>query len=111
VKEAGIQPRERVVFTERSRLGRRSWTGSPRTTPSFASPASCRRLLLRRRAEPLLFIDAFTSARSHQGQDRPSHSSVDAPAFEPRGNTVSATALPRMMLVVPAIELGWESFL
>jgi hypothetical protein len=39
------------------------------------------------------------------------HSSVDAPAFEPRGNAVSTTAPPRTLLVMPAIEPGWESFL
>jgi hypothetical protein len=39
------------------------------------------------------------------------HSSVDAPAFEPRGNAVSATVPPRTLVVMSAIEPGWESFL
>jgi hypothetical protein len=52
-----------------------------------------RRLPLCRRAAPPLFTDAFTSARSHLGETILPHSSVDAPAFEPRGNAVSAAAL------------------
>jgi hypothetical protein len=36
---------------------------------------------------------------------------MDAPAFEPRGNTVFATAPPRTPLVMPAIEPDWECFL
>jgi hypothetical protein len=47
------------------------------------------------------FTDTYTSARGHQGEDPLPHSSVDAPAFEPRGNTVSATVPPRTLLVMP----------
>jgi hypothetical protein len=36
---------------------------------------------------------------------------VDAPAFEPRGNAVSATTPPRTLLVMLAFELGWEILL
>jgi hypothetical protein len=92
-------------------LVRRSRTRCRRAHPRLLHPLRHRRLLPRRQAAPLLFTDAFTSTRGHQGEDRPSHSFVDAPAFEPRGNAVSATTPPRTLLVMLAFELGWENFI
>jgi hypothetical protein len=55
------------------------------------------------------FTDACALARGHQGEDSLPHSSVDAPAFEQRGNAVSATAPPRTLLVMPTFVPGWEA--
>jgi hypothetical protein len=58
---------------------------------------------------PLLFSNACTTARGHQGENELALSSVDAPAFEPRGTPSFATAPPRSPLVMPTFVPGWVS--
>jgi hypothetical protein len=55
---------------------------------------------------PLLFTNACTTARGHQGENELPLSSVDAPTFEPRGTSPFATAPPRPPLVMPAFVPG-----
>jgi hypothetical protein len=69
------------------------------------------RLPLRRRAAPSLFTNAFTSARSHQGEDRPSPLICGFPGLRAEGGHRAATAPPRTLMVMPAFVPGWESSL
>jgi hypothetical protein len=60
----------------------------------------------------LRFTNACTTASGHQGENEFPLSHADAPAFKPRGKTPSfTTAPPHLLLVMPAIEPGWESSL
>jgi hypothetical protein len=62
------------------------------SAPASTASTSLRRRLLpsRRRAAPPFFTDACTMARGHQGENELPPASVDAPAFEPRGNATLA---------------------
>jgi hypothetical protein len=81
------------------------------TSPTSSSPSTSRRrprLLPRRRAAPLLYTDACTTARGHRGENDRFPHPVDAPAFEPRWNApfLRAAAPP---LVMPVFVPGWDN--
>jgi hypothetical protein len=60
--------------------------------PTSSASTSPRRCLLpsRRRAVPPFFTGACTTACGHQGENELPLPSMDAPAFEPRGNAMLA---------------------
>jgi hypothetical protein len=106
VKEAGIQPRERAIFAEPEPSGEEKPNRDAAHTAVFYVPCT---------AVVFLYVDESHLPSSPTPSLRPGatkvrtvlpHSSVDAPAFEPRGNAVSSTALPRTLLVMPAFKPG-----
>jgi hypothetical protein len=81
------------------------------TSPTSSSSSTSRRrprLLPRRRAAPPLYTDVCTTTRGHRGEDDRFPPHVDAPAFEPRWNSLLLrTAAPP--LVMPAFVPGWDN--
>jgi hypothetical protein len=91
-RRGGVHPWEHIVFAEPKPSGREEPDRAAAHTFFLSFPYQRRRLPLHH-VDPL-FTDVCASARGHQGENELPRSSVDAPAFEPRGKPTFATAPP-----------------
>jgi hypothetical protein len=108
----GVRPWERVVYTkpELSRKEEPDWVITACRLPLLPLHRAVVSFHTGKHA-PLLFTDAFTSAKSHQGKNRPSPLICGCPRLRAEGGVMSATAPLRTLLVMLAIEPSRESFL